>query len=221
MSDVAPEPQEVPAQPEPTPEPQEAPTREEFEQLARAYMESQSRLMQAASYIESLNTRQEEEGGPELELEDDEGELDTDALQQLIAETVANTLTNQLEQHPAVASMTEQRGQQIANAQFDQIEKQIGSFDRSLAITVAQAAHSRGMDPHAAVQAGAQYAKQYADGLRQEAIQEYEQQLRNRLEAPTETSSTGAATVNRPKQRTYDDVNKDFFARRNAQQALN
>lgn len=218
-------PEDIAGEPEvqPTPEPEqpqpEAPTREEFEQLARAYMDTNNRLMQAAAYIEALQSAHPEQEDEE-EYDEDEG-LTPDALQRLVAETVATTLQAQLEQHPAINQVTEQRGAQIANMQLDQIEKQIGKFDRGLAMSLAQAAHSRGYPPEQAVYAGAQEAKRIADQERQAAISEYEQQLKNRLEVPTEPGTRGSATPGQRQAKSYDEVNDNFFARRRAQQALN
>jgi hypothetical protein len=157
-----------------------------------------------------------------MDAEEEPGELemlDPDNLRRYIESQVQQGIQSAVEQHPLIQQQYQQQGRQIAEQQLSAWEGQVGKFDHGMAISAGQAALSMNpnLTPMQALQIGAAQARQYEEQIRQSAIAEYEEQLRNRLGASSgDAPARGSASESPPQQTDYDKVLENWAARRGA-----
>jgi hypothetical protein len=94
---------------------------------------------------------------------------------------------------PLMETFAESQGEQVANQQFDQIEQQIGAFDRAQALDRALwMIESASIPPQQAIQYAAQEQRQFEEKIRQEAVAAYEQRVAGALGAEGDIPAGGA-----------------------------
>lgn len=200
------------------------PTEQEMQEIANSYFALQQQLAAVnQAYQEAVQTRPEEEYDPNAI--DDTDSLDPAQVRQMLREEIMAVQEEALQQNPLIQSVAEQRGAQIAEQLFEQWKPQMGEFDRTLALNLANAygAQNPQLHPQQALYMGAQQAKQYGDDIRRRVAEEYEQNLKNRLEAPKQASqgAANAGTEARSSGKSYDEVTADFLSRRNLDLSAN
>lgn len=219
MSDIAPEPQAPAAQPAQG----GAPTREEFDNLAQAYWESQAQLAAAAQYVNSLEASRGSTEAPVASQEDQEDDEDFD-LDAFIEQRVQERVQEALGSNPTLVQLQEQRGLSIAEQYFQAFESKIGKFDHGLAYHIANSLQQSNpqLRPEQALAHGAAQAAQYTVAQRQQVAEAYQQNLQNRVqnaplaEPPVASAATptGPTTEQLAKRRMdYEDVLVNYRSR--------
>ena len=112
-----------------------------------------------------------------------------------------------------------EKGEQLARQELEQIESQIGKFDRDSAFLIAAGAIEGGQDPITALRSAAQFSQNWEAKIRAEEREAYKQELQNLRSAPNEVPiGSAAATEIQPVPtgpRRYHDVVDNFLARQN------
>lgn len=100
-------------------------------------------------------------------------------LQEMIEGEVEQRLQEQLQPFDNVlGSVAEQKGEEIANSELDRISQDLGgNFDRTQAVLIADSFVQQGYDPIPALEQAARMVYQYEQGLKQQAINEYRENL--------------------------------------------
>ncbi|MBA2559473.1 MAG: hypothetical protein H0V07_06220 [Propionibacteriales bacterium] len=226
--DLEPTVDDAPAEPETAVEEASAPSAPEAEAWTppASQAEYEAHLQQAATaaYYEALNATQQQEqyaeyaqpeapaepgAQPEWLSEDPElkGYIDQ-AVQQGIEQGMSERMG---EYEPILGLVAEEKGAQLAESYLSNIEGQIGGFDHSHAHAIATGLVEAGAAPAEALYRAALMQRENETALRQQAYQEYQNQLANGQQASAQPGVSGAATELR-ELGGYDDISEAWLS---------
>jgi hypothetical protein len=137
---------------------------------------------------------------------------DPESVESYIQATLEAGLNERLGQiEPIIGLVAQERGQQLAEAYFTNLEGQVGDFSHDHAYAIAQGFLETGASPEAAMHQAAVMQHEHEATLRAAAIEEYRNQLSNVQNASAQPGVVGAATEGRDLG-DYDQISEDFLA---------
>jgi hypothetical protein len=185
-----PEESSAPAAPDPAPAPAGAPAPAPGFSVSE---EEWRQTQQAIQYMAQVLSPVEED-------EPDQGEIDI--------ESYMDAYFNRRMQpvQPLLDLTVKERGEKVMKDIFDEVQNEVGDFDRKLAERVANSfLAEKGGDPVEATKEGARYAAKLRQEERKAGVQAHNERLRQGPPDP-EPAVEGGAQAARKKATTYDEV---------------
>ena len=191
------------------------PSQEEFAALQQS----------VAQIAQQFQPQPEVQQAPQfLQQDPDTGEygIDPNALQQYIDWQVQQGVQSRIGAYePALNQTVADRGEQVISQHLETLKGKVGDFDPAIAREIAEGLAARpGADPYRALEEGARRANAFLTQVKQQAVEEYKQQLSNIGEARPDGPAAGSAIQGfEPKRDSqgrikYDDVVDNWVARR-------
>lgn len=167
-----------------------------LEGLAQALAQSQSQVSEMYEYLVQQNERlNTPPPPPDAPVEPPRWDpLDPQSVGEYLSHHFGGMLDERFAPlMPLLETFAESQGEQVANQQFDQIEKQIGPFDRKQALDRALwMIESASIPPDQAVQYAAQEQRAFEQKIAQDAITAYEARVAGALDADGDVPAVGA-----------------------------